>query len=205
MSSRGIRGNTSGTSNIGGDVTVTPIGAEEKVGLDIVEHAHGGSGMIHYQKSGISVSEDAILIDSSDTINYPHNDAGAIHVAWFNFDIDPSIDAEYILQIGFLENVDATNGDFYEVFTVSGTRKAGNAKGGFFPMSPQGPQGSSAKIATSNKSLNDLAFQTDVNLASTLDPGAADTPSGDHDFVFRLTITAGSINLSIEIGYHSHQ
>ena len=49
-----------------------------------------------------------------------------------------------------------------------------------------------------------VAFQTDVNLASTLDPGNLDTPSGDGDLVYRLTVGAGTINLAIEISYHAH-
>ena len=190
--------------DIGGPISGTIIGVEGRLGADTVVHAHGGSGMIHYYKAGITASEDVILIDLSDTVNYPHLETTAIHMAWFNYDIDPSSDADYLLQIGFLENVDLTNGDFYELFRVSGSRKTGNAKGGFFPMSPHGPSCSSGKIASSVSSLNDIAFQTNVNLASTLDPSLANTPSGSGDLIYRLTIDAGTINLVIESSYHAH-
>jgi len=191
-------------SNVESFITATAITAEEKLGLDIVSHAHGGTGMVHYFKSGITATERAVLVDLSDTVNYPHTGTVTVHMAWFNFDIDPSSDADYVLQIGFVTNVDATNGDFHEMFKVSGTRKAGNAKGGFFPMSPQGPAASAAKIVTSVKSLNDVAFQTDVDLYSTLDPNTADTPSGNGDIVYILTMNAGTVNLGIELSYHGH-
>jgi len=195
---------TGDNPDLGGTVSGTIIGAEGKVGADMVTHAHGGSGMIHYYKAGIVASEDVILVDLSNTTDYPHEDTTAVHMAWFNYDIDPSSDADYLLQIGFLANVDDTNGDFHELFRVSGSRKAGNAKGGFFPMSPQGPACLPGKIASSVSSLNDVAFQTDVNLASTLDPGSLDTPSGSGDLVYRLTMGAGTINLAIETSYHAH-
>jgi len=204
MSSRGIRANKDGTGNLGGDITGSSVSGEEKFCLDVIQHAHEGNGMIHFVKDGILATQDLILIDISDTDNYPHLETGFAHIAWFNFQVDASSDADYIIQIGFLENVDDTNGDFSELFRVSGTRKAGNNKAGFFPMSPQGPSTSSGKLATSIKSLNDTAFQTDVNLASTLDPGTADTPSGDGDMVARVTIAAGTINLNVQVGYHGH-
>jgi len=52
--------------------------------------------------------------------------------------------------------------------------------------------------------LDQTAFQTDVNLGSTADPTTVDTPSGENDLAVRVTMAAGTIELSIILGYHTH-
>ncbi len=52
--------------------------------------------------------------------------------------------------------------------------------------------------------LNDVAFQTDVNLATPVDPATTDTPSGTGDIALRVIMVAGSIDLALGATYHSH-
>ena len=111
--------------------------------------------------------------------------------------------AAYMVGWGFLDNVDATNGDFFHFHHIVGTRTAGLLQESSLIMSPNGWVGN-GQHATGHKSLNDAAFQTDVNLASTLDSGVADTPSGDGDIVLRAMVTAGTIDITISVGYHTH-
>ena len=71
-------------------------------------------------------------------------------------------------------------------------------------QAPEAPQLRSARFV-GPVTENDTAFQTDVNLRSTLDPtGTAATPSGNGDMVMRVTDTAGTYTITVMVGYHSH-
>lgn len=171
--------------------------------LDVVPHGHPEGGHVLFKKT-FSATEDVIVIDVSDTTNYPHAYTSWIHTSNMLLEIDASSDAEYVIKIGFLENVDGTDGDFHEIFEIDGSRKAGNSHFLEINQAPESPQLRSAKF-TGPVVLNDTAFQTDVNLRSTLDPtGAAATPSGSGDMVMRVTHTAGTYTVECMIGYHSH-
>jgi hypothetical protein len=185
----------------GSDGTIAEVNSEGR--LDVVEHAHVSNGFIHFEKD-MSASEDLILIDISDTTNYPHIDTSYIHLENIRIHTDSSASADYTLEIGFLDDVDADNGNFYSLIDVDGTKTTGQRKEIFLNLYPNGPRCQTSSIATSEKSLNDTAFQTDVNLASTLDPGTTDTPSGDGDFVLRVTVNAGTVIVGVELSYHTH-
>lgn len=169
---------------------------------DVVSHAHAEGGHVLFKKT-FSATEDVILIDISDTTNYPHDNTVWLHTANMVLNIDADNAADYVIQIGFLENVDATNGDFHEVFTIGGTKQTGNSHDMSITQNPEAPKLKSEGFLGPVE-LNQTAFQTDVNLASTLDPATTDTPSGDGDMVMRVTRNAGSFTVSLMVGYHSH-
>jgi len=172
--------------------------------LDVTQHSHVDQGMINFVSGDLTASQDFQLIDISDLSGYPHSNTGYGHLEWVNISVDSDTNGDYTLSIGYLENVDATDGDFKEVFSITRSKQTGNSFGGFFNMAPNGPRGSNGFVATSVSSLNDIAFQTDVNLATTLSPGATATPSGNNDLVLRVTRNAGTIKVSVQAGYHSH-
>ena len=169
---------------------------------DVVAHAHAEGGHALFEKD-ISATADFIFIDISDTTNYPHDNTSWIHFGNLIIDVDASNLADYEIHLGFLSNVDATNGDFTHIYGWSGTKSAGNNIREVIATHPE-----SVKARPSSnigkQDLNDTAFQTDVNLASTKDPATADTPSGDGDIALRVTMNAGSINLKLGVVYHSH-
>jgi len=171
---------------------------------DVVQHAHPDNGMINFTSADLTASQDFILIDISDTTNYPHVGTSYAHIEWANVQVDSDNNGDYNLSIGYLENVDATDGDYREIWSITRSKQIGNNFSGHFPLYPNGPKCTNGFVATSIKSDNDTNFQTDVNLASTLDPTTADTPSGDGDLVLRVTRNAGTIKVLIQIGYHSH-
>ena len=171
---------------------------------DVVRHAHEEGGMINITTPSLSASQDFILIDISDTTNYPHANTNWLHIAWINVGVDSDNSGDYVIEFGFLENVDGTDGDFYPIGSVQGTKTAGNSISGFWAMLPEGPKCKSDSLATSNVSLNDAAFNTATNLATTLSPGATATPSGSRDLVMRVTRNAGSFVVTAQVYYHSH-
>lgn len=171
---------------------------------DVVQHAHPNNGFIHFESASLSASQDFILIDISDTVNYPHTLTDYVHLEWLRIHTDATaLTADYSIEVGFLENVDATDGDFHALYDLSGAINLGTSKDVQFNFYPNGARCQASSVAN-NPTLNDTAFQTDVNLASTLDPTTADTPSGDGDLVLRLSHTAGNIIIGVEASYHTH-
>jgi hypothetical protein len=172
--------------------------------LDVTPHAHPDGGHVLFKKT-FSATEDVIVIDISDTTNYPHDNTGYLHTGNIVLGVDASANADYVIQLGFLADVDATDGDFHEIFNIDGSRKAGNSHFISVGRSPEAPYLYPSKFTGPIES-NQTAFQTDVNLRSTLDPtGTAATPSGTGDMAMRVTHTAGTYTVSLMIGYHSHE
>jgi hypothetical protein len=171
---------------------------------DVVQHSHPNNGNIHFQLDGVAASVDYILVDISDTTNYPHDQTGYVHIENLLLQVDSDVNGDYTIEIGYVDNVDATNGDFHAMYVLSGTKKVGNTQYVYFDGYPNAARFKAGFSLSTENSLNDTAFQTDVNLGSTLDPTTADTPSGDGDMVMRITRTAGTINISVNFAYHTH-
>jgi len=173
--------------------------------LSSVQHANPNNGHILFDATiTAGTTQNFLLLDISDTVNFPHVLTEYVHADYANITIDAEALAEYNIEIGFLENVDGTDGDFHCVLVLSGDKKAGNQKSISVNNFPNGPRLRSISTATSVKSLNDTAFQTDVNLATLLDPTTADTPSGNGDLIMRVVTASGDIDLSITLAYHTH-
>lgn len=171
---------------------------------DVIRHAHEEGGMINFTSPALAASQDFILVDISDTTNYPHANTDWLHIAWINVGIDSDNSGDYIIEFGFLENVDGTNGDFYPIGSVQGSKSIGNSASGFWAMLPEGPKCKAESVTASTTVLNDTAFNTATSLATTLSPGAIATPSGERDLVMRVTRNAGSFVVTAQVYYHSH-
>lgn len=173
---------------------------------DVVQHSHPDSGYIHcdFDVTAGAGNTDIILIDLSDTTNYPHSNTGYIHLEEIYIDVDSGSSSVYTITVGFLENVDATDGDLYEIMHIDGSKDAGLSKEIHKKFYPNGPKCTSSSIATSGITLNDTTYQTDVNLATTIDPSTADTPPGSGDLVIRAVTTSADIGIEINIAYHTH-
>lgn len=177
----------------------------ENNSLSVINHGHSDQGVAHFHIEGLGAGTYTyILIDLSDTTNYPHDYTSVLHIDWLKFEVDASATGDYIVSWGVVENVDATDGDYYIIDHISGSRTAGNSLEDFYDFSGAGWLMDSTKFVTGHKSLNDAIFQTDVNLPTTLSPGAAATPPGDGDMIMQAVVAAGTIDLICTVGYHTH-
>jgi hypothetical protein len=180
--------------------TITPSGR-----ADVIQHAHDNNVYFNFKSPNLAAGTvNYILVDFSDKTNYKHNGSDYIHLENFNIKIDSDNNGAYTVCIGFLENVDATNGDFYELACISGSKQAGNNIAFPNEIYPNGPKCKSDFIVTSTILLNDTAYQTDVNLATIRSPGAANTPSGNQDLILKSVVTAGNIIITANGSYHGH-
>lgn len=153
----------------------------------------------HLDIQNVQAQTACMIVDLSDTTNWPHVETGHINVEYIIIEVDP--DGSYVgeVKLGFLTNVDATNGDFHQVIDIDMQRKADivieNIDFGSHGIDLQtdhwfGP-------TTQNSTL----FQTDVNLRGP--DGTTAFPSGDGDLVMIIERTAGSVDVSVTIGYET--
>ena len=64
-------------------------------GIGVITHEHPGHGTIHFHVDGISASASYILVDLSDTTNYPHTNTEVLHVDALYYNIDSSVTASF--------------------------------------------------------------------------------------------------------------
>lgn len=68
-------------------------------------------GFVAYQGAGISADTYAILVDLSDTVNWPHNDKGRIDLYSSFFFVDKAANTVGLLQLGTIVRIDGTDAD----------------------------------------------------------------------------------------------
>ena len=153
--------------------------------------------VIHLDAEDIAATTGFMLIDLSDTTNWPHTDTGHIDILFIIITTDPSATFSGDIALGFLSNVDATNGDFNEIFEIHMEKKPEpdifNINYGAFGIALE------TDHVFGPITANDTTWQTDVDLQGP--DGATSYPSGAGDLVMLITRTAGDISASITVGY----
>lgn len=147
----------------------------------------------------ISSAQDFMIIDLSDTTAWPHTTTGHIDIAYIIINVNPTTTFSGDIEIGFLSDVDATNGDFNPLFEIHMDKKQDSITQmmnfGAFEMSLESAHWYGPKVT------NDEAFQTDVALTG---PAGATHNSGNGDLVMRIEVGASSVAVGITVGYRTH-
>ena len=166
-----------------------------------VAAGHSDDQTIHLDVQSVATTTGYMLIDLSNTGVWKHTNTGHINLEYLVLEIDP--DATFLgeVEIGFLANVNATDGDFHKVFDLDMAKK------------------SDLIIETINFGLHGLdcettrhfgpidadsvVWQTDVNLGGPDDPGTGTYPAGNGDLVMLVTRNGGEVDVSVTIGYET--
>jgi len=101
-----------------------------------------------------------------------------------------------------LQNVDGTNGDFYDVFNIKMAKKSG------LIVNEINFGGHGIHCATDTHfgpaETNSTLFQTDVNLGGPDDPNTLTYPSGNGDLVIIVEGDGTNVvDISLTIGYET--
>jgi hypothetical protein len=142
------------------------------------------------------------LIDISDTTNWPHTNTSEIVIEYIIIEVDPDTNFAGEVKLGFLTNVDGTNGDFNQILDIDMRRKADL----FAETIDFGSHGFHCKAASHFGPItaNSTLFQTDVNLGGPDDPTTTAYPSGDGDLVMIVDGDGTNfVNVSTTIGYET--
>ena len=154
---------------------------------------------VHLDTGAVAVQTAFMLIDISDTTNWPHTNTDHIIIKHLLVEVDP--DSTYLgeIKVGFLDNVGATNGELHQILDFDMAKKSDLAiedltfTGGFHCQAAThfGPH------------LVSTLFQTDVNLGGPDDPSTLTYPSGDGDLVMLVERSAGAVDVSTTIIYET--
>lgn len=154
---------------------------------------------IHADFKAISATTAFMIIDLSDTASWPHDETGMINIEYLDIEVDP--DASFVgeVKFGFVENVDATNGDFCQFADIDLVEDSGividNMSFGRVGL----------RCASSHwfgpTTANSTLLQTDANLQGP--DGATSYPSGNGDMVLLVIVSAGQVDVSVTLGYEA--
>lgn len=157
------------------------------------------TGIVHADIQGITSQTAIMLIDLSNTTNWPHSKTGHTIIEYTILEVDP--DDSYLgeIKLGFLANVDASGGDFLQILDVDMAKKSDlfveNIDFGSHGVDLRANHWFGPSITGS------ALFQTDVNLLGP--DGATSFPAGDGDFVMLVERAAGEVDVSIMVGYET--
>ena len=158
---------------------------------------------IHLDVGTASTLIAYMLIDISDTSNWKHTNTGHINIEYILIEVDPDTNWVGEIKIGFLENVDADNGDFYTVIDIDMARKSGllveNIDFGSHGLDCESDHHFGPIIA------NSTLFQTaGANLGGPDDPSTLTYPSGPGDLALIIDGDGtNTVDVSITIGYET--
>ncbi|KKK68602.1 hypothetical protein LCGC14_2942400 [marine sediment metagenome] len=157
---------------------------------------------IHIDVSTNSTLIAYMLIDISDTTNWKHTNTGHINLEWILFEVDPDSSWVGQIKIGFLESVNATDGDFHQIFDIDMERKTAliveNLDFGSHGLDCESNHHFGPIIADST------LFQTDVTIGGPNAPGTPTYASGAGDLVMIIDGDGTNfVDVSITIGYET--
>lgn len=140
-----------------------------------------------------------MLVDLSDTTNWPHTLTGKVIIEYLILQADPDNSFVGEIKIGYLANVDATNGDFHQLLEIDFSKQSTL----LVEVINFGSHGLDCSDAHhfGLDTLDSTLFQTDVNLEGP--DGTVVYPSGDGDLVLLVERSAGQLNVSITLGYET--
>lgn len=156
---------------------------------------------VHLCKQGMTADTGLMVIDLSDTANWPHTETGKITIYNIAISIAGSKLTVARVGLGYLSNVDATNGDFSPIHCwmvgFPGTNEP-MLINEIIDYSWRGFQSAAAERFGPTSADNAL-FQTDVDLYGP--DGNTSYPSGNGDLVIFVDWTAGELDVSIGLDY----
>lgn len=155
---------------------------------------------VHLDTGSVNAQTAFMLIDISDTTNWKHTKTDHVIIRHILLEVDP--DNTYLgeIKIGFLSNVDATNGDFNQIIDLDLVKKSDlviedlTFIGGFH-----------CQVSTHFGPIlaNSTLFQTDVDLGGPDAPGSTTYPSGDGDLILLIERSAGAVDVSVTLIYET--
>jgi len=148
----------------------------------------------------VAVETAFMVIDKSNTAVWKHTQSTGYHVVLEYIILEVNPDNSYAgeVKLGFLENVSGTDGVFHQFLDIDLRKQAATV----IEVIEFGEHGFQLSTNTHfGPQITSTRFQTDVNLGGPDDPTTLTYPSGDGDLVLWVTRTAGTVDVSLTVGY----
>lgn len=156
--------------------------------------------LVHLDAQDVDAEEAFMLVDLSNTTDWPHTNTGHVHLAGVDIMFNPDTSFTGDVQLGFLANVGDANGDLYVIhtwhFEMDRDTMMDHLDWQWMQFNCQADQWFGPIVA------NSTLFQTDFLLQAP--DGVLDAPSGNGDLVLRVTRTAGTIDIGVTVHYETH-
>ena len=161
---------------------------------------------VGYSSTGLTTSTSVIVVDISDTVNFPHKRSGAASVFGLRADIAKATTSTGTLKVGVVTRVDATNGDVTWFWTKDFSTDGSGAitENVVLPQTQIRTEVRGRRtpfmVATSSAASN--VFQTDVLLPTVV----GNVAPGVGDIVAQLVnLGSGALNFSVNLLYETEQ
>jgi hypothetical protein len=182
---------TDGTNDV--DV----LSYENENSLKVV-FGHAQHNSIHLDAENVQTTTGYVLVDLSDTVNFPHTATTEIDVKWITINVNPDTSFAGEIEIGFLTDVDADNGDFNVLHTWHLERTQAQINQ-HIDLSSSHLEGSTDHWFGPT-AANDTTWQTDTALVR---PDGGTVAPNNGDLVMKITRTGGAIDVGITVGYQT--
>ena len=173
----------------------------------------------HLSLEAIAATTRYVLVDLSDTTNYPHSKTSELHILGIEVDLETHATGAFDLWFGAIIEVDASNGtaNWIHVLHAEEDTNATDSAGVLHrsidcTLGGRNPEGWNLQVAsdlltriiTNSQEAGDTGWQTDVALASPAGAAAGATGKpGPGDFVLKVEEVAdtGTLDASITVLY----
>jgi len=181
---------------------------------DIFDFSRDKLVTVHFSTSmGTALSATSyVLIDLSDTTNWPHKETGAISIHSIRLNVDKAAATTATLRIGVVTFVDASSGTVKWFYTAGNDLNVSNTEASQFSNYSEGfirtkvqrannAAGATPYLMSNETTTSSTLYQNDVTLVS---PNGITTP-GLGDIVMHVSKASTALNFNVELTYISER
>jgi len=174
---------------------------------------------LHYSSAmqAATTSTTTILIDLSDTTNYPHKETGYLSIDAIIIEVDKAAATTFTAKVGVVSAVNSATGTVTWFTGSAQTLNVSNTNANVYynfhpyiintrvnPVAPttgaNTPDGATPYISTNDYTRGSTVYQTDVNLPTSLDTSAAPAAG---DILLEITKASAAATFRVKVLYHS--
>lgn len=160
-----------------------------------------------YVASSVSADVFAVMVDLSDTVNYPHNQTNGINIDHFTASINfTSGTAQARIRLGVITRIDGTSADIsYLIADVVGVQTANDSfiySHNYQPSSVKFKVSGGALVGGVSNNVESAVSAVNTGITLPSSRGVSITPAVG-DVILKLVYVADSYDANISILYHS--
>ncbi len=168
--------------------------------LNVSTHSNHDGTSVSFGVAGVATTTGYVLIDLSDSTNYPHTETGRVDIDWIIVDYLGDNSCVGSIEVGFVASITSSNADWHSLAKAHLDKKE-TERPIQINFNPQHIVCSTAEHLSGGTMFHndDTTFQDDTALTATY---ATATPAVG-DLICKVTLSAGSVGFAISIGYHT--
>jgi len=161
------------------------------------------SAYVHVVSNDLGIGSHVYkIIDISDTINYPHNNASSVTIEFIQIQADASGLAEYSVCLGVISSVDGLTGTFNCLKRWNEKKAVGASVMDKINFPHPGWKINAGSYLTMDTDTG-AQYSSVATPKSTLNPSGGTSGFGEGDIALVLLVDAGTVNVTVEVMYYS--